>query len=574
MLVRLSSSALFAVFVATAPFNMARAQVAPSLGTAQNFAVLGGSTVTNTGPTVINGNLGVSPGTAVTGFPPGTISRGITHDADPAAAQAQTDIATAYSQLSGQACNTTYGAATDLGGMTLSPGVYCFSSTAQLTGTLTLDGGNNPNAVWVFEIGSALTTASGSSVKLANGAQQSNVFWQVGSSATLGTGTAFTGDILALASITLNTNAILSGRALAQNGAVTLDTNTVSECVCIQPYVAIASTVIKTIMVAPGVGGVPGTVSGASLSPDGQSVWVAGYNGVSNPGFVSLVGVESLSVGNSVLVGIGPSDITFTSTGGRAFVTNYYGSSLSVVDIPTLKVKQTIDLSGNPFGIVDAKGHLFVTNQGNVNQGSQNSIAALGTTIPVVVDTALSIPGQSGRPARIPEGTAPQEGAVLVPVFVTGTGNGSGHPALVIVRAGTETVGSRLTLSTSSATPEAVVVSPDGLYAYVSLFDSNGGPGGVWVVSLEARMTTKTVILTCDPENYGEAISADGKYILVAGFSNQQVALIDVATDTLDTIINVGNGPNAIALTSDNSKAFVTNQDDGTVTVVSFTPNL
>ena len=245
--------------------------------------------------------------------------------------------------------------------------------------------------------------------------------------------------------------------------------------------------------------------------------------------------------------------------------------------MPTLEVQQTVDLSGiplsNPFGMLVAAGHLFVTTQGSVTQGSNNAVAALDTTTPLVLGTSLSIPGQSGRPARIPTSAPYHDGKVLVPVFVTGTAYDAGHPALVLVSPTHATVGGRLTLWSSTATPEAVVVSPDGLYAYVSLFDTSGRTGGVWVVSLE-NMTTKTVILTCDPQNFGEALSKDGKYLLVTGFSQKQVALIDTATDTVDAIIEVGHEPNAIALKSDNSEAFVTNQEDGTVTVVSFTPNL
>lgn len=380
-----------------------------------------------------------------------------------------------------------------------------------------------------------------------------------------------------MASITLNTDATLSGRALALNGAVTLDANKVSDCVCIRAYDAIVSKVVKTVTAAPALDSVPGTVFGATLSPDGKSVWVAGYNGISSAGFVSLVDVASLTAGSPVTVGTGPADIAFSPGGSRAFITNYYGSSLSVVSVPALKVEQTIDLSGipqtNPFGMLVTAGHLFVTTQGNVNQGSNNFVAALETTTPLAVDTAISIPGQSGRPARVPASAARHAGRVLVPVFVTGTAYDTGHPALVLVNASLATAVSRITLWSSRATPEAVVVSPDGKYAYVSLFDTRGGSGGVWVVSLE-DMTTRTVILTCDPDNYGEAISSDGKYLLVAGFSEKQVALIDTATDTVDAIVKVGLQPNDIALTNDDSEAFVTNQGDGTVTVISFTPEL
>ena len=201
-----------------------------SLGTSQRFGVLGAAAVTNTGPTIINGDLGVSPGSSITGFPPGIVN-GTIHQSDAVAAQAQADATTAYNTLAGLACNTVL-TGQDLGGLTLTPGVYCFSSSAQLTGTLMLNAQGNPNAVFVFQIASTLTTASNSSVQIINGGQPCNVFWQVGSSATLGTNTSFIGSILANASITLNTNTTLSGRALALTGAVTLDNNKITATAC------------------------------------------------------------------------------------------------------------------------------------------------------------------------------------------------------------------------------------------------------------------------------------------------------------------------------------------------------
>ena len=200
--------------------------VAPPLGNATSFAVVGASTVTNTGPTIVNGDLGVSPGTAVVGFPPGIVN-GTIEAGTGAALAAQTSITAAYNQLAGQACDIDL-TGQNLGGLTLTPGAYCFSSSAQLTGTLTLDGLGNPGSVWVFQIGSTLTTASGSSVQFVNGGQACGAFWQVGSSATLGTTTAFAGNILALASITLTTGATNSGAVFARNGAVTMDSNVLS----------------------------------------------------------------------------------------------------------------------------------------------------------------------------------------------------------------------------------------------------------------------------------------------------------------------------------------------------------
>jgi len=200
--------------------------VAPPLGAAGSYAVVGASTVTNTGPTVVNGDLGVSPGSAVVGFPPGIVT-GTINAANAASLAAQNSITTAYNALAGQACNVNL-TGIDLGGLTLTPAAYCFSSSAQLTGTLTLDALGNPGAVWVFQIGSTLTTASGSRVIFINGGQSCGAFWQVGSSATLGTTTTFSGNVLALASITLTTGATSSGALFARNGAVTLDTNVVS----------------------------------------------------------------------------------------------------------------------------------------------------------------------------------------------------------------------------------------------------------------------------------------------------------------------------------------------------------
>jgi hypothetical protein len=208
------------------------AQTAPTLGTAASFSVLAGSTVTNTGPSVVTGNLGVSPGSAVTGFPPGIVTPpGAIHAGDAVAAQAQSDLTIAYNTLAGQA-STDNLTGQDLGGLTLTPGVYTFETSAQLTGTLTLDAQGDPNAVFIFQIGSTLTTASNSSVVVINGGSHCNVYWQVGSSATLGTDTAFQGNILALTSITLNTNAGILGRALARNGAVTMDSNIISNAAC------------------------------------------------------------------------------------------------------------------------------------------------------------------------------------------------------------------------------------------------------------------------------------------------------------------------------------------------------
>jgi len=199
------------------------------LGSAANFADLAGSTITNTGPTVITGgDLALSPGSAVTGFPPGVLTPpAVMHIDDATAAQAQLDLTAAYNYAAG-----VLGAAVltgDLSGLTFTPGVYKNSSTVMLSaGQVFLDGQGDPNAVFIFQIGSTLTTLGGTQVVLTGGTQAKNVFWQVSTSATLGTNSIFEGTILALQSITLDTGAVLTGRALARNGGLTLDSNIIT----------------------------------------------------------------------------------------------------------------------------------------------------------------------------------------------------------------------------------------------------------------------------------------------------------------------------------------------------------
>ncbi len=225
-----STIRLFALlFFLVAMFEVGAYADSVDLGTAGSYAVLAGSTVTNTGATVLNGNLGLSPGTSITGFPPGIVN-GTTNVANGAAAQAQLDLTTAYNSAAG--LTATGSLSGTFGNTTLQPGVYHFDSSALLNGQLILTG--KPGSVFVFQIPSTLTTASASSVIFINSLTgetmtDKNIFWQVGSSATLGTTTAFEGNILALTSITLTTGATITcGSALARNGAVTLDTNVIS----------------------------------------------------------------------------------------------------------------------------------------------------------------------------------------------------------------------------------------------------------------------------------------------------------------------------------------------------------
>jgi hypothetical protein len=212
--------------------SSAAASTAIPLGTDTSFSVLAGAGITNTGPTTVGGDIGTFPTTSITGLGSMTVG-GANHAGDAVTQQAKTDLVTAYNVAAGE--GPAGAIAADLGGRTLTPGVYSSASSLGLTGTVTLNAGGNPNAMFVFKVGSAFTSASGSSVALVNGAQACNVYWQIGSSATLGTGSSFRGTILALTSITVTTGVTVDGRLLARNGAVTLDTDTITRSTCTTP---------------------------------------------------------------------------------------------------------------------------------------------------------------------------------------------------------------------------------------------------------------------------------------------------------------------------------------------------
>jgi hypothetical protein len=209
------------------PANTSYYESGVPLGSTSTFAILAASTVTNTGASVVTGDIGVSPGTTVTGFPPGTLI-GTFHLGDPAAAQAQLDLTTAYNDAAGRTAGAV-AVAGNLGGQTLAPGLYKSTSSLEISsGDLTLDAQGDPSGVFLFEMASTLVTTTGRQVILAGGAQATNIYWQVGSSATLGTTSVFKGNILALASITAASGAGVEGRLLARTGGVSLDNNVVT----------------------------------------------------------------------------------------------------------------------------------------------------------------------------------------------------------------------------------------------------------------------------------------------------------------------------------------------------------
>ncbi|MFF1283965.1 ice-binding family protein [Streptomyces sp. NPDC058299] len=304
----ISATVAAAMLVLTPTQALAIATPVP-LGTAASFSVLAGAGVTNTGATVISHDLGTHPNPSITGFPPGEVL-GAVHAADAVALQAKSDLVTAYNNAAGQA--TDFALAAGIGnGTTLLPGVYTASSGVGLTGDLTLDAGGNPNSVWVFQIPEALTTASSSRVLLTNGASPCNVYWQIGSSATLGTNSTFVGTIMALTDIHVTTGTNIEGRALARNGAVTLDTNRIFLNNCATGGTTTGTTTGTT------AGTTTGTTGGTTGGPTGPS----GPTGTGGQTSGTILGVTGGGLISGGLLG-GP-----LVTGGAGTAGNTAGNS-------------------------------------------------------------------------------------------------------------------------------------------------------------------------------------------------------------------------------------------------------
>ena len=303
---------------------------AVQLATTAPYSVLGGQTVTNIGPSTLSGDLGVSPGTAITGFPPGSAA-GATHAADAPASQAQSDLTLAYDDAASRPL--TASVAGDLVGTTEVSGVYKATGPLALSGTLTLDGQGDPNAVFIFQIASTLITSSASYVNLINGAQACNVFWQVGDSATLGTHSVFRGTILALTSITVTTGVLVQGRALARNGAVTLDDDTFTSPDCATGTATSTTPSTTTVSLSP-TSTTPGahttitaTVTAAGPAPTGTFTFssggvVLGTAPVDSTGQATLSIPTGTTVGTRIITAHYNGDIAHTpSTSGPATLT-------------------------------------------------------------------------------------------------------------------------------------------------------------------------------------------------------------------------------------------------------------
>jgi hypothetical protein len=353
------------------------------LGSASGFGVLGASAVNNVGPSVVNGDLGIAPNTAssVTGFsfstPPGPGQViGDTHFADALAIDAQVDATTAYDTLAGFPCDVTIPA--DLGGLTLPAGVYCSASSMGLTGTVTLDAQGDPNARFVFQVGSALTTASNSTVAIVNGGQDCNVFWQIGSSATLGTGTNFAGTIVALTSITMTTGATTRGRAIARTGAVTLDSSNVTVCSLAGTPPSIAKSFSPASIIAGGISTLTITIT----NPNASNATLA----------AALV--DTLPI--NVVVAAVPNAATTCGGGvptalpGSSSVALPVGTVIAATASCTLTVDVTSSLAGVYTNVI-AAGALVTDGGSNLDPAT----ATLSVTAGVLPTTPIALPVSS-----------------------------------------------------------------------------------------------------------------------------------------------------------------------------------
>ncbi|MCU1458734.1 MAG: hypothetical protein JWL73_2826 [Actinomycetia bacterium] len=294
------------------------------LGTSAQYAVLGGSDVTNTGASILNGSLGVSPGTSITGFPPGiVVPPGTTHQTDTAAAQAQSALTAGYIDAANRPITATTTA--DLANLNLQAGVYAGPShgALSLTGPLVLDGAGDSTSVFIFQTNSSLITASSSTVTLINGAQECNVFWQVGSDATLGTGSVFRGNLLALNAITVTTGVTVHGRALARNAGVTLDTDTfvAPSCAVTAPTTTTsppATTAAAGTPITAGSGFTPRTVPPTGTGTGLTSVGTPGVPGVVGPPKTDATPLAQGDSPGRILIVVG----LFGATGAAGLVAN------------------------------------------------------------------------------------------------------------------------------------------------------------------------------------------------------------------------------------------------------------
>ena len=451
------------------------AQPSVNLGTANSFAVLAGAGITNTGPTTITGDVGTFPTTSETGFGSVTLI-GTNHGGDAVTQQAKTDLITAYNDAAGRLPATAV--AGDLGGLTLVPGVYKSTSSLGITGTLTLDAQGAPNAVFIFQIGSTLITASGSNVNLINGAQACNVFWQVGSSATLGTNSTFTGNILALTSITATTGATVNGRLLARNGAVTLDTNTITIAIC---AVSLSLTKVCPTPTSPSTHFTVGdTVTITLTATNSGSTTATGVTVVDQIHIPANVQVSSLTT-NPLATSISPPTGPYSNTD---ILTTWTGLTIPALSSQVLTVTFTI-LAAPPLGNV-------ITNV-DAGIGGLSGTTQFTCTIPVSTGVFLNL--TKVCPTPTPPNTHFTVGdTVTITLTVTNSDstNATGVTVVDQIR-----IPADVQISSLTTTPLATLISPPtGPYSNTDIVITWTG---LTIPALSSQVLTVTFTILAAP---------------------------------------------------------------------------
>lgn len=306
---------------------------------------------------------------------------------------------------------------------------------------------------------------------------------------------------------------------------------------------------------------------GDAMAPDGSSLWVANSGTSSTPGnTVTLINPSTYAIQDTIRVGNFPEDIAFAHAGSQAFVTNDDDNTVSVINTSTSTVTQTVDLSTIPMafpaGIVATpdSSKVFVTSVAGQRDTSADNIAVLSNSNPanVTVSDTIHLVGSIGRPAITPDGS----------LFVAGHDNGlEAPPGVALINPATDQVGNQLALNEVGIVPDATI-TPNGQFAYVTKFSIDGGTGQVWVINL-ATQTTTAIIPMPDRSAYGITASPDGRFVFATDFSLGEVSVISTATNQIIANVPVGPNPNDVAFSPDSSKAFVTNEGNTTVSVIS-----